>query len=766
MQETTSTLHSPPPSSNKMCPPQASQSSPRPGDSSLNLEHDEEAMRRQLLDVESSFLPHPSTVSVQSEENLSEVTFGAVDFALQAEEAAPLTSPSNQPMRLTERTLSLGSIASGMTGVEWPTPGWEKVKPSRAPSNYFPANLTAAEGANLPMLEEERATHQHHSRDAEHSSSSSLTSRGSRRSQKGVTDKINHLRVRASTKPTVAASSTAPRVEPRKPPAMSTAKPAQRASIGHTRGLTLKEQGSTIDRLQKENFDLKLKIHFLDKALTERSDENVQATIAENAELKVKLTNLEKEKRALRKMVSDLEASMKEQALKEQKLVERESVRPGSRQTSKHSSGSSEARTADTMSSTVVSQLRQENEDLRREVGAQASMLTSRNREKDRLYEEIEKLKLGQLRGEAPRPPTRDRHYLRTASGLRRRSGSGSSGETGASDLSAAERRFHARQCAVLRDDVSVLKIKNGALEKKLEEVLDELEQLDRAKAAREKDVEEDLEIAARDLQAMLAERDEAVSLRQELETDYESLRQDAQREMSRLEGEVEQKVEEVRLVRRELGHRNDRLNAVQSEMRSMSEVVIRLEDDQRASARQMINLQQELQDANAELDTLDKNLRDANLKVERLTVQQESSQGEIAFLRDEQDTDKMKIGELESALERTQDSLHGEGERRKHVELRIEEERQEHEFLSEKEKQEHQTIVEQLHHDIARLEDEVRKLRKHVATAEADAVEAKGSLEAFERNLRDALGETGGTRSSLVRVRAFSHRRRRSSHR
>src|SRR5436305_6930561 len=50
-------------------------------------------------------------------------------------------------------------------------------------------------------------------------------------------------------------------------------------------------------------------------------------------------------------------------------------------------------------SSTLVEQLRHENAELRREVGAQTSMLTSRNREKERLYQEIEDLKLGQRRG-------------------------------------------------------------------------------------------------------------------------------------------------------------------------------------------------------------------------------------------------------------------------------------------------------------------------------------------------------------------------------
>ena len=47
--------------------------------------------------------------------------------------------------------------------------------------------------------------------------------------------------------------------------------------------------------------------------------------------------------------------------------------------------------------------MRLENDELRHQVSAQTSMLTSRNREKDRLYHEIEELKL-QLRGGNPTP--------------------------------------------------------------------------------------------------------------------------------------------------------------------------------------------------------------------------------------------------------------------------------------------------------------------------------------------------------------------------
>ena len=59
--------------------------------------------------------------------------------------------------------------------------------------------------------------------------------------------------------------------------------------------LTLKEQNSKIDKLSKENFDLKLKIHFLDQALQNRSDEGVKEMISKNVQLQTDLATEKKE---------------------------------------------------------------------------------------------------------------------------------------------------------------------------------------------------------------------------------------------------------------------------------------------------------------------------------------------------------------------------------------------------------------------------------------------------------------------------------------
>ena len=72
---------------------------------------------------------------------------------------------------------------------------------------------------------------------------------------------------------------------------------------GTKRGLTLKEHRSTVENLGKENFDLKMKIHFLDQALQKRSEDGVKELITENVQLKSDRLRLEKDNHNLRKSV-------------------------------------------------------------------------------------------------------------------------------------------------------------------------------------------------------------------------------------------------------------------------------------------------------------------------------------------------------------------------------------------------------------------------------------------------------------------------------
>ncbi|KAI9678404.1 MAG: Anucleate primary sterigmata protein B [Trizodia sp. TS-e1964] len=401
-------------------------------------------------------------------------------------------------------------------------------------------------------------------------------------------------------------------------------------------------------------------------------------------------------------------------------------------------------------SSTLVEQLRHENEELRREVGAQTSMLTSRNREKERLYQEIEDLKLGIRQGDGLRSVAGDSIFERSAS----RAMSRVSGITRHTQLSENEREDFENKNAVLRDRISELKLKNQEFERKLEELLDELEVAEAAKSQQDElaaTYEGEMDQMVQDMQAMQSERDEALKQYEELEADYQALKNEAQTEVNTLEAELEERGEDVHRLQSDLANREENFNALQSEMRAMSEALVRLEDDHQNNLRKILTLQGQLEDANKEYGELENSLSDANGKIERLAVQLESSQGEIAFLREDQDGDKIKIGDLETAIKTVQRTLRDERERVKELEQRVVDERHQREIVGSKEKQEVQRVMNDLNREASTAKDEARRLRKSLTSREIEATEWKERLMELENNLREALGDLNGTRSSLL---------------
>ncbi|KAH6844819.1 hypothetical protein B0I37DRAFT_378364 [Chaetomium sp. MPI-CAGE-AT-0009] len=670
----------------------------------------------------------------------------------------------------------------------------------------------------------------------------------------------------------------------------------------HGKSLTLKEQSSTIERLSKENFDLKLKVMFLSDRLDKLSEEGIKEMISENVELKTGLAVLQRDNKVLRRRVKELERQAKDEEnrpgtarstqsddeqsaaydqeaqereeeliyLREQleehiteierlrnenlnkeaekrrmadvvrtlgektgerlgedferqeeadvwkDLLEQETARReqsdednrrlrdeifrmkqelaaqsggGSMHPLHHTtniynitkksreramsaarsgasmSGDLEANGPMSVGSTLVEemrreseQLRHENAELRREVGAQTSMLTSRNREKDRLYQEIEDLKMAQRRG-GPAPSTIDSLLERSASraGVRERSHSRASGGTRGTNtvLDDADVEELENRMAELRDKNNDLKLQNQDLQRELDGCMEDFEAAVEAKKQAEELVaalQEDLETAMNDLMALQAERDEALQEHSNLENEFDALRKEAQEEIDALEGEADQRTAEIERLQLDLNDRTESFDSLQAEMRKMSEGLVRLEDEQEAKLRRIQELQQELADANKDLEELEAKLLEANDKANRLSVQQESSQGEIAFLREEQETDKIRIGDLEAALANAEQSLREEKERSRELEQRLATERRQREIVATREKEEVQQFVNELNKEASTAKDEARRLRKSLTSREVEATEWKERLIELENNLREALGDLSGTRSSLLK--------------
>jgi chromosome segregation ATPase len=90
--------------------------------------------------------------------------------------------------------------------------------------------------------------------------------------------------------------------------------------------LSLREQENVIDKIEKENFGLKLKIHFLEEALRKAGPGFSEAALKENTELKVDKVTMQKELHRYRKTLSAAERDVelyRQQLLEMQEKVKR-----------------------------------------------------------------------------------------------------------------------------------------------------------------------------------------------------------------------------------------------------------------------------------------------------------------------------------------------------------------------------------------------------------------------------------------------------------
>jgi chromosome segregation ATPase len=795
-----------------------------------------------------------------SGDNGSTVSLGA-DYALQSGGSAP-RHPGPHKIELS-RLPSLGSIASSMSGYSDTNP-WDRMR--SISSNSLSGFLHP--DTSLGRLEEEAHT----------STTPPETPRGPNVKIIAPTDTVIARHVQDIQVPDTVAREFREK-HGRSPEKRHMATPFTRSK----HNLTLKEQNSKIDKLSKENFDLKLKIHFLDQALQNRSDENVQETINKNVQLQTDLANEKKESQSLRKKIRELERRLKAQedggAAREPTSGDEEDTSDGSvpksaleeeieflrerletteitveqwrdealqkeadnrrmveyikTMTDKGSADNSagideainlwkedfederakreeaESRFAQAEAEREqlikeVHRLREEQhyqsqfttnnqikpthnnrhrlttttsrsnsdfegndprasvsissvsdtlvEQLQRDLHAQASMLTSRNRENQRLREENEGLKLTIRRGDV-NSIAGDSILERSISRNHQRSVSRASGGTRVTQASDHERDREREdletKCATLRDELSQVKLQYKELDDQLVGHLDLLEQAE----LREQELQRDCEAANEDLQALSNERDEILQGLEEKEQECEDIREQALQTIQRLEVEIEQKEQECNRLLVDLENVTEDFNALQQEMKNVSEALLQLEDDRDASMRKIQHLESELEDANQELVRQDKLLSDEKSKNEKLDIQLESCQGEIDFLREEQEGDKIKIGELESTLSAAQSTIQDEKERQRELEERITEERRQREILETQEKQEVDKIVTELNSQLARLKEENRKLRKNLSGKEVEAAHWKQRLDEFEGNLRDALGNMNGNKASLLKV-------------
>ncbi|KAB8664855.1 hypothetical protein FH972_026278 [Carpinus fangiana] len=707
---------------------------------------------------------------------LSQGTNG-LDYALESGGATPASKSTLRASKELSRIPSLGSVASSI--------GTDSVA-RRQRAQAQAAQALSGETA-LKDLPEEKG--------------SPVTPKASRSLDANPTNTVLNQHVRNIEVPDTVAREYRANFDSSNRPSTATATPF----FGRGKSdLTLKEQNSRIDKLSKENFDLKLKIHYLYQALQDRSDEGVKDLVSKNAQLQTDLLKSRKENQSLKKRLRELDRDRQvssrqgtrideseddqsskgfrqgqledeilwlrermqylekendklnqegvsrefekrrladqikslgtgnagrseevwkdmleaESARRQQAEIQikgmqqeisrmrnsRSPVRGLRRQASQTDLTSARSRApvgnddyGSLGGSTAggIEQLRQENADLRRDLGAQTSMLTSRNRERERLQEEIESLKLMHRRGEGPRSIAGDSILDRSVSRqhLRPASRGGVSQQSGISD---SERdQFEATE-ASLRDENMILRMRLQDMQRDLDFVMEGAEHIDTLRAERDEAIrsgDEDRDWAATTIDEMEVAMEEKENL------------------IVRLQTELESKVEET--------------DALQQEIKSVSQGLNRVADDCEVSQSTIQELQESLANATGEIESLEEGIKEATEAKERLEVQAESSQNEISFLREEQESDKIRISDLESALRAAKGSARDEQERLRELAA--------------------------LEADLATSRDDARRLRKELNSKHDEMTTSKETLDDFERRLRETLGNFEGNRVSLL---------------
>lgn len=262
-------------------------------------------------------LSHSSVATSNTDVTATSDTTLGLDYALQTGGAAPEDGDKNQDTKgrsaSMARSVSLGSVASGISGYS-------------DENTYEKRNISGATDGGLHTLEEEDDLFLPSNPDSPPPAGQTTTADSAGPTTPKPKQSDNNLPTDAAiterVKDVQVPSTFARQFREDLPRAMSPEKQlGTTPAFGKSgRNMTLKEQSSTIDRLSKENFDLKVRIHFLNESLNKRSEEGIKEMISENVELKSDKLKIQKDNQGLKRKLRDLEKELKDQSDRESML--------------------------------------------------------------------------------------------------------------------------------------------------------------------------------------------------------------------------------------------------------------------------------------------------------------------------------------------------------------------------------------------------------------------------------------------------------------
>lgn len=450
--------------------------------------------------------------------------------------------------------------------------------------------------------------------------------------------------------------------------------------------LSLREQENVIDKIEKENFGLKLKIHFLEEALRKAGPGFSEAALKENTELKVDKVTMQRELQRYKKHLTSAEKDLENYRLQLTEMQELARKKQGSHE-----------------NSAELDRLRRDLEDKEADIEDLQQHLHSdrHNIERvEKLQDEIGDLE-ADLRDKERAISERDDELDKLKAQVRR-----------------TDERSH-DEVDKLRDEVDDLQADIREKDRLIGEHEDNLEDLqsrvqqaeDKAKNAQIRMIEleekaqasgklkeareaiQDLEANARDLERQVDDMkdklDEALAEKERAEADLQELHEDMANKSVVTKGLPRQMEEKVM--------------RLQDEVETARQDYDSLEEQFNDKQREIDDLRIKLKESRQERDSSDNQRRSLATRLEQLQVDLNSRSDEKNLLQSRQDALTAESASLQrdiTRLQKTASDLQGELERERQHALDIERDI----------RIQHKVEIDRLNNEISDLQAEVRE--------------------------------------------------------
>lgn len=504
--------------------------------------------------------------------------------------------------------------------------------------------------------------------------------------------------------------------------------------------LSLREQENVIDKIEKENFGLKLKIHFLEEALRKAGPGFSEAALKENTELKVDKVTMQRELQRYKKHLTSAEKDLenfRQQMAQMQELAKR-----------KHSSHDNSAE---------LEKLRRDLEDKNADLEDMQQQLRSDRQNID----EVEKLQdeIGDLEAD-----------------LREKERAISERDDELDDLRSQVRRADEQghdEVDKLRDEVEELKADLTEKDRVIGEHEDELQDIQsRVKQAEDKAKKAQIRMIELEEKAQASDKlKEARETIEDLEANVRDLEQqfddakdkleDALSEKERAEADLEELQEEMAnksVVTKGLPRQlEEKVMRLQDEVETARQDYHSLETQVGTKQGEIEDLRFKLKESRQERDASDRERRSFATRVEELQADLNTKTDEKNLLQSRHDALTAESASLQrdvTRLQRTVSDLQGD----------LEQERQQSMDIERDLRAQYKVDIDKLHDEISDLQAEVREkenlydndsekweTERHNLEAERSRAEERvlGLQKTIER-LREAEGSLNGKETRL----------------